>query len=100
LFYCEAFLTISDQLNIQTYCLALSKVYTFGLTIRAENSNTSRHRAEFWIIDLEIAFADLLGNEALAEALLVHLRGATERREEDLAFFDERIARGWPRNSK
>ena len=55
----EAFLTVSGQLNVETYCLALSKVYTFGPTFRAENSNTSRHLAEFWMIEPEIAFANL-----------------------------------------
>src|SRR5687767_12961120 len=55
----EAFLTVSGQLNVETYCLALSKVYTFGPTFRAENSNTSRHLAEFWMVEPEIAFADL-----------------------------------------
>jgi asparaginyl-tRNA synthetase len=57
----EAFLTVSGQLNVEAYCLALSKVYTFGPTFRAENSNTSRHLAEFWMIEPEIAFADLSG---------------------------------------
>jgi asparaginyl-tRNA synthetase len=66
----EAFLTVSGQLNIEAYCLALTKVYTFGPTFRAENSNTSRHLAEFWMIEPEIAFADLADNAALAEALL------------------------------
>ncbi|HVJ61877.1 MAG TPA: amino acid--tRNA ligase-related protein, partial [Tahibacter sp.] len=55
----DAFLTVSGQLNVEAYCLALSKVYTFGPTFRAENSNTSRHLAEFWMIEPEIAFADL-----------------------------------------
>ena len=56
----ETFLTVSGQLNVETYCLALTKVYTFGPTFRAENSNTSRHLAEFWMIEPEIAFADLV----------------------------------------
>ena len=55
----ETFLTVSGQLNVETYCCALSKVYTFGPTFRAENSNTTRHLAEFWMIEPEIAFADL-----------------------------------------
>jgi hypothetical protein len=76
----EAFLTVSGQLNIEAYCLALTKVYTFGPTFRAENSNTSRHLAEFWMIEPEIAFADLSDNAALAEAAEIHLRGATERK--------------------
>src|SRR4030095_3473169 len=66
----ETFLTVSGQLNVEAYCLALTKVYTFGPTFRAENSNTSRHLAEFWMIEPEIAFADLADNAALAEALL------------------------------
>ena len=64
----EAFLTVSGQLNVEAYCLALTKVYTFGPTFRAENSNTSRHLAEFWMIEPEIAFADLSDNATLAEA--------------------------------
>ncbi|MEE4246167.1 MAG: amino acid--tRNA ligase-related protein, partial [Kangiellaceae bacterium] len=58
----EAFLTVSGQLNVETYCSALSKVYTFGPTFRAENSNTPRHAAEFWMIEPEMAFCDLDGN--------------------------------------
>ncbi len=66
----EAFLTVSGQLNVEAYCLALTKVYTFGPTFRAENSNTSRHLAEFWMIEPEIAFADLSDDATLAERLL------------------------------
>src|SRR5438094_57669 len=66
----ETFLTVSGQLNVEAYCLALSKVYTFGPTFRAENSNTSRHLAEFWMIEPEIAFAELTADADLAEALL------------------------------
>ncbi len=66
----QAFLTVSGQLNVETYCLAMSKVYTFGPTFRAENSNTSRHLAEFWMIEPEIAFADLADDADLAEAFL------------------------------
>src|SRR5260370_21206856 len=66
----EPFLTVSGQLNVDAYCLALSKVYTFGPTFRAENSNTSRHLAEFWMIEPEIAFADLAADADLAESLL------------------------------
>ena len=62
--------TVSGQLNVEAYCLALSRVYTFGPTFRAENSNTSRHLAEFWMIEPEIAFADLDANAALAEGFL------------------------------
>ena len=66
----EAFLTVSGQLNVEAYCLALTKVYTFGPTFRAENSNTARHLAEFWMIEPEIAFADLGDVATLAERLL------------------------------
>src|SRR6266404_5270238 len=66
----ETFLTVSGQLNVEAYCLALTKVYTFGPTFRAENSNTSRHLAEFRMIEPEIAFADLADNATLAERLL------------------------------
>jgi asparaginyl-tRNA synthetase len=91
----EAFLTVSGQLNVEAYCLALTKVYTFGPTFRAENSNTSRHLAEFWMIEPEIAFADLADNASLAEALLKHTFAALlKERQEDLAFFDERIEKG------
>jgi asparaginyl-tRNA synthetase len=91
----EAFLTVSGQLNIEAYCLALTKVYTFGPTFRAENSNTSRHLAEFWMIEPEIAFADLSDNAALAEALLKYtFASLLKERAEDLAFFDERIEKG------
>jgi asparaginyl-tRNA synthetase len=91
----EAFLTVSGQLNVEAYCLALTKVYTFGPTFRAENSNTSRHLAEFWMVEPEIAFADLSDDAALAEALLKYiLETLLNERQEDLAFFDERIERG------
>jgi asparaginyl-tRNA synthetase len=69
----ETFLTVSGQLNVEAYCLALSKVYTFGPTFRAENSNTSRHLAEFWMIEPEIAFADLADDANLAEDFLKYL---------------------------
>jgi asparaginyl-tRNA synthetase len=91
----EAFLTVSGQLNVETYCLALSKVYTFGPTFRAENSNTSRHLAEFWMIEPEIAFADLADNAALAEALLKYIfKAVLSERGDDMAFFEERIEKG------
>jgi asparaginyl-tRNA synthetase len=91
----EAFLTVSGQLNVEAYCLALSKVYTFGPTFRAENSNTSRHLSEFWMIEPEIAFADLADNATLAEALLKFIfQTLLRERPEDLAFFDERIEKG------
>jgi asparaginyl-tRNA synthetase len=91
----EAFLTVSGQLNVETYCLALSKVYTFGPTFRAENSNTSRHLAEFWMIEPEIAFADLADNATLAEALIKHVFATVlAERPDDMAFFEERIEKG------
>jgi asparaginyl-tRNA synthetase len=88
----EAFLTVSGQLNIETYCCALSKVYTFGPTFRAENSNTSRHLAEFWMVEPEIAFADLAANADLAESFLKYIfRTLLDERDDDLKFFAERI---------
>ncbi len=91
----EAFLTVSGQLNVETYCMALSKVYTFGPTFRAENSNTSRHLAEFWMIEPEIAFADLGDNATLAEAMLKHIiKTVLAERADDMAFFEERIEKG------
>jgi asparaginyl-tRNA synthetase len=91
----EAFLTVSGQLNIEAYCLALTNVYTFGPTFRAENSNTSRHLAEFWMVEPEIAFADLADNATLAEDLIKYvLRAVLEERQDDMAFFDERIQKG------
>jgi asparaginyl-tRNA synthetase len=91
----EAFLTVSGQLNIEAYCLALTNVYTFGPTFRAENSNTSRHLAEFWMVEPEIAFADLADNAALAEDLIKYIFSAVlAERQDDMAFFDERIQKG------
>jgi asparaginyl-tRNA synthetase len=91
----ETFLTVSGQLNVEAYCLAMTKVYTFGPTFRAENSNTSRHLAEFWMVEPEIAFASLTENADLAEALLKFTLGTLlKERQEDLAFFDERIEKG------
>jgi asparaginyl-tRNA synthetase len=91
----EAFLTVSGQLNVETYCMALSKVYTFGPTFRAENSNTSRHLAEFWMIEPEIAFADLSDDATLAEALLkAIIKRVLTDRADDMAFFDDRIEKG------
>jgi asparaginyl-tRNA synthetase len=88
----EAFLTVSGQLEVESYCLAMSKVYTFGPTFRAENSHTSRHLAEFWMVEPEIAFADLNDNADLAEDLLKHvLQRVLEEREDDMAFFQQRI---------
>ncbi len=89
-FGAESFLTVSGQLNAEAYCLALSKVYTFGPTFRAENSNTSRHLAEFWMVEPEIAFADLDADASLAEDFLKHLfRTVLAQCGEDLHFFAE-----------
>ena len=91
----EAYLTVSGQLNVEAYCLALTKVYTFGPTFRAENSNTSRHLAEFWMIEPELAFADLSDNADLAESFLKAIVKRTlEERPDDMAFFDDRIEKG------
>ncbi len=88
----EAFLTVSGQLNVEAYCLAMSKVYTFGPTFRAENSNTPRHLAEFWMVEPEIAFADLGDNADLAEAFLKAIfRTVLEERADDMAFFAQRV---------
>ncbi len=91
----ETFLTVSGQLNVESYCLALSRVYTFGPTFRAENSNTSRHLAEFWMIEPEIAFAGLAEDADLAESLLRHIfKTVLAERPDDMAFFEERIEKG------
>ncbi len=88
----ETFLTVSGQLNVEAYCLALSKVYTFGPTFRAENSNTTRHLAEFWMIEPEIAFADLKADADLAEDFLKAIFTAVlTERADDMKFFVERI---------
>ena len=88
----ETFLTVSGQLNVEGYCLALSKVYTFGPTFRAENSNTSRHLAEFWMVEPEIAFADLTSLADLAEDFLKYVfRSVLSECPDDMAFFEQRI---------
>jgi asparaginyl-tRNA synthetase len=88
----EAFLTVSGQLEAEIAALALSRVYTFGPTFRAENSNTARHLAEFWMVEPEMAFCDLRGNMDLAEAFLKHvLASVLESCGGDLAFFRERV---------
>tara|TARA_B100000405_G_C16711133_1_gene419424 strand:- start:394 stop:1788 length:1395 start_codon:yes stop_codon:yes gene_type:complete len=88
----ESFLTVSGQLNVEAYCLAMSRVYTFGPTFRAENSNTSRHLAEFWMVEPEVAFANLDDNADLAEDLLTHvMTRVLDEREDDIAFFQQRI---------
>ncbi|MEL6543639.1 MAG: asparagine--tRNA ligase [Myxococcota bacterium] len=91
----EAHLTVSGQLNVETYCLALDKVYTFGPTFRAENSNTRRHLAEFWMIEPELAFADLDDNATLAEALLKYIfKAVLDERPDDMAFFNQFVQKG------
>lgn len=88
----EAFLTVSGQLAVEAYCLALSKVYTFGPTFRAENSNTARHLAEFWMVEPEIAFADLDADATLAENFLKYVISAVlTERPDDMKFFVDRI---------
>jgi asparaginyl-tRNA synthetase len=90
-----AYLTVSGQLNVETYCQALGRVYTFGPTFRAENSNTTRHLSEFWMIEPEVAFSDLADNMDLAEDFLKTLvRTALSECGEDLAFFDKRVQPG------
>ena len=91
----ETFLSVSGQLSVENYCLALSKVYTFGPTFRAENSNTSRHLAEFWMIEPEIAFADLKDDAVLAEAFLKYIfKAVLDERADDLAFFNQHVSKG------
>jgi len=88
----ETFLTVSGQLNVETYCNALSKVYTFGPTFRAENSNTTRHLAEFWMVEPEIAFANLSDAADLAEEMLKYVfKAVLEERPDDMAFFQQRV---------
>ncbi|OCG63678.1 asparagine--tRNA ligase [Gilliamella sp. GillExp13] len=88
----EAFLTVSGQLNAETYACALSKVYTFGPTFRAENSNTTRHLAEFWMMEPEVAFADLDDNAKLAEDMLKYVfKEVLEKRADDMQFFTQHV---------
>jgi asparaginyl-tRNA synthetase len=90
-----ASLTVSGQLNVEAYAMALSRVYTFGPTFRAENSNTTRHAAEFWMIEPEIAFADLNDDADLAEDFIKAIvTDLLNERQDDLEFFDERIQPG------
>lgn len=89
----ETNLTVSGQLEGETYALGLGQIYTFGPTFRAENSNTSRHLAEFWMIEPEMAFTDLVGNMDLAEDFIKYvLKYVLENCKDDLAFLDERLA--------
>ncbi|MEH1773663.1 MAG: asparagine--tRNA ligase [Nostoc sp.] len=86
------YLTVSGQLEAEVMAMAFSNVYTFGPTFRAENSNTSRHLAEFWMVEPEMAFCDLEGDMDLAEAFLKHIfKYVLETCPEDMEFFNERI---------
>ena len=91
----QANLTVSGQLEGETYATALSRIYTFGPTFRAENSNTSRHLAEFWMVEPEMSFFTIKENMELAEEFIVYLlKWALEKCKEDLEFFDSRIKKG------
>lgn len=88
-------LTVSGQLNVETYCMALRNVYTFGPTFRAENSNTARHAAEFWMIEPEMAFADLKDDMELAEAMLKYIISyCLENAPEEMQFFNQFVDKG------
>jgi asparaginyl-tRNA synthetase len=88
----ETHLTVSGQLAVENYCLAMSKVYTFGPTFRAENSHTRRHLAEFWMVEPEIAFADLADDADLAERFLKYIfRDLLDKRQDDLEFFNKYV---------
>ena len=90
-----AFLTVSGQLNGESFAIGMSDIYTFGPTFRAENSHTARHASEFWMIEPEMAFCDLQGDCDLAEAYVRHLINTVlERCPEDMAFFDQMISKG------
>lgn len=91
----EANLTVSGQLNVETYCMAFRNVYTFGPTFRAENSNTTRHAAEFWMIEPEIAFADLADDMDLAEDMIKYIINyCLENAPEEMEFFNKFIDKG------
>jgi asparaginyl-tRNA synthetase len=91
----QAFLTVSGQLNAEIYACGLSDVYTFGPTFRAENSNTSRHLAEFWMIEPEMAFADITDNMDCAEEYIKYvIKDLLETCPEDMAFFDKHVSEG------
>lgn len=88
-------LTVSGQLNAETFCMGFGKVYTFGPTFRAENSNTARHAAEFWMVEPEIAFADLQDDMDLAESMLKYVISyCLENAREDLEFFNQFVDKG------
>lgn len=91
----ESNLTVSGQLNVETYCMAFRNVYTFGPTFRAENSNTARHAAEFWMIEPEMAFADLNDDMNLAQAMVKYLiRYILEKAPEEMEFFNSFVDKG------
>jgi asparaginyl-tRNA synthetase len=91
----KAYLTVSGQLEGETFACALSNIYTFGPTFRAENSNTTRHAADFWMIEPEVAFCDLQGDMDLAEALVKHLVvNALNHSEGDLSIFEKFVDKG------
>ncbi len=91
----KASLTVSGQLEGESYALALKKIYTFGPTFRAENSNTSRHLAEFWMVEPEMAFCDIQGNMDTAEEFIKYILSAIlEKCPDDMDFFNERIQKG------
>ena len=91
----QASLTVSGQLNVETYCMAFRNVYTFGPTFRAENSNTTRHAAEFWMIEPEIAFADLADDMDLAEDMVKYIINyCLENAPEEMEFFNKFIDKG------
>jgi len=91
----ETNLTVSGQLNVETYAFAFKNVYTFGPTFRAENSNTTRHAAEFWMIEPEIAFADLKDDMILAEAMLKYvIRYVLKNAPEEMNFFNQFVDKG------
>lgn len=93
------FLTVSGQLEGETYACGLGKIYTFGPTFRAENSNTSRHLAEFWMVEPEVAFNDLIQNMDLAESFIKRIiRDVLNHCGEDMQFFEERIEKGLIQN--
>merc|ERR1719183_1601827 len=90
-----SFLTVSGQLSVENYCCSLSSVYTFGPTFRAENSHTSRHLAEFWMIEPELAFADIFDDMDCAEDYLKYcVKFVYDNHMEDLQFFQENIEKG------
>jgi len=91
----STYLTVSGQLSAETYCMAFSKVYTFGPTFRAENSNTARHAAEFWMVEPEIAFADLNDDMELAESMMKYIINyVMENAEKEMEFFNNFIDKG------